>query len=140
LSHDNYAIESDFDSKESFMEMVEHLEKSELISKTLEPVAENIFFIKAGTGSGKTHSILEAIHSGIIDVNNESKAVISTPTRAMAMDIQSTGNVRVSNEETGDFVGLWIGGKDGKQIEKSDKAVAVGLDDERPNARWIHAR
>ncbi len=124
-SANSFAIQSDFDTLESFNQAVEHLAQAELISNVLIPIKNNISFIKAGTGSGKTHVVLEAIKNRVILTNPNTKAVIATPTRAMAMDIQNTGNMHVANDEDGDFVGLWIGGEGGKQINTSDTAVAV---------------
>jgi superfamily II DNA/RNA helicase len=122
LDNPQFAVQSDFETAEDFNQFVESMAEAELLSNILSPVVDNIYFIKAGTGSGKTHTVLEAIKNQLIRTV-DSKAVIATPTRAMAMDIQNTGNMKVSDGE--DFVGLWIGGEGGKDIDTNDKVVAV---------------
>jgi superfamily II DNA/RNA helicase len=117
-----FAVESDFETQEDFNNFVESMVQSELLSDTLTPIVDNIFFIKAGTGSGKTHAVLKAFKDCVLSTE-DGRAVMATPTRAMAMDIQTTGNIKVGEKQ--DFVGLWIGGEDGKDIDSGDRVIAV---------------
>jgi superfamily II DNA/RNA helicase len=115
--------DAEFTNQDEFRIFEEGMLEAGLVSNILKPVSNNIFFIQAGTGSGKTHAVLKAIQDGVLKSEDGGKSVIGTPTRAMAGDIQNTGNQKVST--TNDFVGLWIGGEDGKDIEDGDLAIAV---------------
>ncbi len=87
------------------------------------PIARNIFAIEAGTGSGKTHSLLEQARQDKYDNSEPAKTIISSTTRAMVQDIQHTGNQSVAGGER--FVGRWIGGEGGRDIQNSDSIIAM---------------